>query len=348
MRNSSKWTTFAILAIAASVAAQDAGPRPTPVPVPPTLRLPIASLVPDATVALGGDRQLVATSDGVWVTNRAAGTLTRIDAKTNAMGTPIAVGKAPCAAVVSAFQSIWTPLCGGPGLARVEVATAAAAKAGPSGEATGTATAPAPVVKVIATSINNAGPVAQGTGSIWMITDAAGTLARIDPDTNAVVAEVSIAAGASALAFGDDAVFVASVTQDTLTRVNGHTNVVTEIIKVGRGPSAVTVGSGAVWTLNSGDGTVSRIDSKTNKVIATIKAGVTASGGSIVVGEGSVWLSAPGTPLTRIDPVTNHVLQQFSGPGGGAMAVGLKSLWIAATPTAIWRVDPKRVEATRK
>jgi YVTN family beta-propeller protein len=110
----------------------------------------------------------------------------------------------------------------------------------------------------------------------------------------------------------------------------------------------VATGEGSVWTMNGGDGTVSRIDPKTNKVTETIKSGVAGTSGTIVVGEGSVWLSASGTPLTRIDPAANRMVQQFTGPGGGSLAIGLKSLWLGATPTAIWRVDPKRVEATRK
>jgi YVTN family beta-propeller protein len=181
-----------------------------------------------------------------------------------------------------------------------------------------------------------------------MITDPSGALSRIDPDTNAVVAEITVAAGSNAMAFGDNSVWITSASKDVLTRVNGDTNVLVETIKVGRGPMAVTSGAGSIWTVNGGDGTVSRVDPKTNKVTQTIKTGVTGQSGAIVVGEGSVWLSAPGFPLTRIDPITNTLAQQFAGPGGGALALGHKSLWIAATPTAVWRVDPRRVEATRK
>ena len=342
MLTAAKWTTAALVAFATSIAWQVPENKPTPAPAAPPLRLLLSNLTPDATMAFAGAGQFAVTPDGVWVSNRAAGTLTRIDPKTNAMGTPIVVGKEPCFTVLSAFKSLWAPLCGGPGLARVDIPSST------ESAAAGTKPAPPKPPVVISVGIRSAGPIVTGTSSIWMITDTAGTLARIDPDTNAIVAEITVPAGSSAMAFGENSVWITSESKDILTRINGSTNVVTEHIKIGRGPSAVAVGDGAVWTLNAGDGSVSRVDPKTNKVTTTIKTGVTGKGGSIAVGEGSVWVSALGMPLTRLDPVTNRMVQQFSGPGGGALAVGLKSLWISATSTAIWRVDPRRVEATRR
>ncbi len=342
MRTSGKQTTLAGLllvgAMFVTVKGQAVTPpqAATPTPAPPPIRLALTSLKPDAVIDGGADRRIAVTSDGVWLTNRAAATLTRIDPKTNMPGTPLSAGApggGPCQPVVSAFKSLWVALCDSKGLTRLSVPAEKVAEKSPL---------------AVAVTVRSAGPLASATGSIWMITDTAGTLARIDPDTNAVVAEVTVPAGVSAMVFGMGALWVSSSTGNTVTRVNAETNVVEEEIKVGRRPVSVAVGEGSVWTMNGGDGTVSRIDPKTNKVIETIKSGVAGASGAIVVGEGSVWLSASGTPLTRIDPVTNKMVQQFSGPGGGALAIGLKSLWLSATPTAIWRIDPRRVEATRK
>ena len=87
---------------------------------------------------------------------------------------------------------------------------------------------------------------------------------------------------------------------------------------------------GAVWTLNQGDGSVTRVDTATNKAVATIAVGMDVAAGEIAAGEGSVWISAPGVPLVRIDPRTNKVAQRFSGEGGGAVLVAHGSLWLAA------------------
>ena len=63
-------------------------------------------------------------------------------------------------------------------------------------------------------------------GSVWMMTDKKGTLARIDPATNKVVAEIYVAPGSYTVAFGENAVWVTSTEKSVLTRVNARTNVV--------------------------------------------------------------------------------------------------------------------------
>jgi virginiamycin B lyase len=90
-----------------------------------------------------------------------------------------------------------------------------------------------------------------------------------------------------------------------------------------------------------------RIDPKTDKVIKTIELGVPGAEGSIAIGQGSVWVSQAGFPLTRIDPATDKVVQQFWGEGGGLVHFGLNSLWLGKVGgDKLWRVDPKRVAAT--
>jgi len=180
-----------------------------------------------------------------------------------------------------------------------------------------------------------------------MVSGAKGTLTRIDPETNALVAEMPLGVRALAMAFGQGALWIATDAND-VRRVSPYTLATSEIIPVGKAPRSVVIGDGAVWTLDTASGAVSRVDPKTNKLAMTIKLGQPLSGGQIAAGEGSIWISAPGLPLVRIDPRTNHVVQQFSGAGGGAVLVAQGALWITATPTAIWRLDPKLVEATRQ
>src|SRR6185503_1726844 len=317
-----------VLGTTAAGLAQSAKPEPTPTPAAPPIKLLLTSLVPDATIEIAGETSFASGPDGVWISSRTTGTAVRIDPKTNKPEKPVSIGNEPCQSLVFAFKSLWSPICAGGALRRV------------------TPTDPDKPV-TITTAVRGAGPLVAATGSIWMITDAAGSLVRIDPDTNAVVAEVTIANGATALAVSGDTLWVASKTKAMVSRVNGHTNVVEETVKVGASPLAVASGEGSFWVLNS-DGSVSRIDPKTNKVIETIKTGAAGTTGTIAVGEGSVWLSTPGFPLSRIDPKTNRLAQQFTGPGGGVFLIAQKSIWLNATPTHVWRVDPKRVEATRK
>lgn len=315
-----------VLVPVAGLAAQVPAPDPSG---PPTLKLELASLTPEATVVMGGDRRLTGTDEAVWVVDRTAGTITRVETKGNKAGTPVVIGKQVCAEPLVAFKSVWVAECGAPALARMDLEAAK------------------PPVMLTAT-IRGVGPVVSGVGSVWMVADPAGTILRLDPDTNRAVAEIPVPGGAQALAFAEGAVWVAGTTQATVTRINAHTNVVGNTTKVGKGPLALAAGEGALWVLNTGDGTVSRVDTKSSKVSTTITLGVSTPGGAIVAGEHGVWVSAPGAPLVRIDPVTNHVSHVFSGPGGGAITIAAGSVWLPATPTDVWRIDPKRVEATRR
>lgn len=351
---------FVLIGTAWAGHAQDAKPVATPIPAAPPIRLPSSRLVPDAVIALGGDRQLAVTPDGVWVSDRAAGTVVRIDPKTNAIeiekDKSLPIGKEPCTALVFAFKSLWTAGCASGTLVRLTLpAITPAATPSPSATMPQPTAAPAAAAKPdkdplteIKVAVRGPGPLVSATGSVWMLTDVGRSLIRVDPDTNTVVADVTLPAAGNGIAVSGDAIWIVSTRGAQATRVNGYSNVVEEIVKVGPAPIAIASGEGSVWTLNGGDGTVSRIDPKTAKVTETIKAGVTAVSGTIAAGEGSVWISAPGIPLSRIDPRTNRLAQQFSGPGGGALAIGLKSLWLTASPSEIWRLDPRRVEATRK
>jgi streptogramin lyase len=191
------------------------------------------------------------------------------------------------------------------------------------------------------------GGIAIGAGSFWILTDAKGALARVDPATNKTVAEITVAPGSYAAAFGDNAVWVTSTEKNVLTRVNAQNHVIEATIPVGPKPRFLTVGEGSVWTLNQGDGSISRVDMKTNKVVATIEAGVPGGGGEISAGEGSVWVTTFEYPITRIDPSTNKVAQQFYGEGGDSIRAGLGWIWLTNLRAGnVWRIDPKRILAT--
>lgn len=291
--------------------------------------IPLSRLRADAVLPLALSPGSGSSSSAVWIADRAKGTVVAVAAKDNKVGTPVPIGAQPCASIVTAFKSVWVPSCGEGSVARIDPDSA----------------------KVTArASIKTAvpeGSIAEGVGSIWMVTDGNGIVARIDPDTNAAVAEITIAGGAASLLFANDSLWVTSGTGNRLTRLNAHNNEVVEIIKVGPMPGGLAATAGSVWTLNRGDGSVTRVDAATNKVVATIAIGQDVSAGTIAAGEGSVWISATGVPLVRIDPRTNKVAQRFTGSGGGAVLVAHGSLWIAAGPETTWRLDPKLVAGMR-
>jgi virginiamycin B lyase len=316
-----------VLWLSLTLAVQTPAPRPGT--KTPGVKISIERLKPDAVFEVPGAPDWIAVDEAVWISNRPKDNVTRLDPTTNRVAAVVAVGKQPCSGLATGFGTLWVPNCGDRTLSRVDLKTGA-------------------VTATIRTGIGDSeGSIAAGAESIWMMTDAKGTLSRFDPATNAVVAEIYVPEGSYGLAFGEGALWVTSTDHDCVVRVDPHTNLIVETIPVGKAPRFIATGMGAVWSLNQGDGSVSRIDAKTNKVVATIDVGVPGPGGEIEVGEGSVWVTAFEFPLTRIDPATNAVAQQFYGKGGDAVRVGLGSVWLSNLKAGtVWRIDPRRVQAT--
>ncbi len=296
----------------------------------PGVQIPISKLKFENVFEIPGSPDWMAIGDALWISNSPKNTVTRIDPKSNKIVDTITTGKNPCSGLAIGFGSLWVPNCGEHNVVRLDLGTGKI-----------TATLPIPVA-------DDEGAIATGAGSVWVLTDKKGTLARIDPDTNKIVAEIYVPVGSFCVLFAEDAVWITSTERNVLTRVDPQTNLVVESIAVGKAPRFLAVGEGSIWILNQTEGTVSRVDAKSNKVTATIEVGVPGPGGDIAVGEGSVWVTAIGFPISRIDPASNKVVQQFTGVGGDAIRVGMGSVWVTDLKNGkLMRVDPKRIEATQ-
>lgn len=299
----------------------------------PAIRVAIDRVKAEATIEASGALGLASSDGSLWISQADNKSLLRVDPKTNKTTQTITLAASVCPGMTAGVGALWAPLCGkstAAGVLRIDTKTNAV-----------TTTITKGVMHVSAN-------LRTAVGSLWALIDDKGTLARLDPATNAIVAEVYIGAGASGTAVGQEALWVTNKTENQVARVSAHTNLIEEWIKTGKAPVAVAFGEGAVWTLNAGDATVSRIDPKTNKVTDTIKLEVPVTGGAIAVGEGSVWVSVPGAPLIRIDPRGKNVVQIFTAvSGGGSVFVAEGAVWLSLDGKKLSRFDPKRVEATR-
>jgi virginiamycin B lyase len=342
----SRWSGFLRLAVgvaglcSATVHAQNAS-APPPRPI---AELPFDRLEPDAVVMLALNPGAAAAADAIWVPQQQPPGLVRIDPTNNMAGTAIPLPSAPCTS--QAVAVLGSPASGGPrsssGETSVWVALCEANTMVRIAAASATISASMPLLVSSST-----GSAAAAAGSLWVISDPKGVLSRVDPDTHDVVAEAYVAGRPFAVAAADEVLWVTSWEGDLLTRIDARTNLIVETLKVGPRPGRVVVGEGAVWTLNRGDGSVSRVDPTTNKVVATIAVGESVADGELAVGEGSVWISAPGVPLVRIDPRSDRVVQRFTGEAGGGVLVAHGAVWVAAGPSLTWRLDPKLVAAMR-
>jgi virginiamycin B lyase len=291
----------------------------------PGIQIPFTALKPEAEFAL--TPQWLTFTDAPLVADEKS--LYKIDAKKNELATPVAALSKPCGGAVSAFKSLWIPACADGSLVRLDPKTWK-------------------VTATVAAGTGAAKPALAATAdSVWLLSDNKTTLSRIDPDQNAVVAELRLPAACNTVMFGENALWATCPNEDRVLRLDAQKNLVDKQIEVAGQPKALAIGEGSIWVYCQKDGKIDRVDPKTNKVIKTIDLGVPGVEGTIAIGAGAVWVSQVGFPLTRIDPATDKVVQQFWGVGGGTVQFGSGSLWLGDLADAkMWRVDPKRVLAT--
>ena len=322
-----------VLCLAASAIFAAAKHEPAPVVKgikTPGVQIPFASLKAESEIPAPGKPAWVFFEGGAFFANAAEG-IEKIDPKTAKVTATLPKVAKPCAGMASGFGSLWVPSCADGSLIRFDSKTLKETARFQVG--TGTATR----------------AIAASPDSIWMLTDDKTTLSRIDPDQNAVVGELRVPAGCRSLVFGETSLWLACPTENKVYRIDPATNVVINQVEVSSQPEALAAGEGSIWVFCKKDGKVDRIDPKTNKVSKSIDLAVPGVAGSIAVGEGSVWVTMTGFPITRINPTAEKeaAVQQFVGHGGGAITTSTGALWLSnVAEGTVWKIDPKRVIAT--
>ena len=295
----------------------------------PGIQIPFQKLKPEAEFSLGGSPESILVDQSVWIVNRSKNALEHIDPKANKLIEPLLELNKPCGNPQSGFGSIWLLDCGAGTLVRLD------ANAGK-------------ISKTMKTGADNVrAGLAVSPDSVWAFTDDKTTLSRIDPAESRIVAEVRLPAGCNSMAYGETSLWITCPAENRVLRVDPNLNIVSQTIEVSAEPYAIGVGEGSVWAYCKKDGKVERIDPKTNKVSKTIELAVPNTDADIAIGEGSVWVTMPGFPITRIDPKADKVVQQFVGEGGGFIRTSPGAVWLTNFKQGtVWRIDPRRVLAT--
>lgn len=304
----SKAWRIAACALGLSLAASAAGAAE---PVPPPPARPMSELKVSATIPVAQHTDWVRiTPTSVWVGSKGPFAVNEIDPNTNKVVTVPLPGD-PCAGLASDADSLWVPLCGAaPKLAKVDLKTRtlkAVFDVGPGAKE---------------------GGIAVGAGSVWLMVDTQGTLARIDPATGAVVAKVQLPPGSYNPVFSDGRIWVTRADGAELTVVDAKTAKVVDHVAIGPRPRFLTAGAGAVFTLNQGDGSLSRIDVAGRRPVDTVQLQTPGPGGDIAYADGRVWTTMMKTPLTAVDAARSVILCQWKGAGGDAIGVGHGAVWL--------------------
>jgi streptogramin lyase len=323
----------------------------------PGVQIPFANLKSEAEIPLPTAPATILVDQTVWIGRKDGDSLLRVDPKTNKLLDPASGVKGSCLGLTNAFGSLWAPGCRDQTLNRLDLKTGS-------------------LTKSIATGTGSAAKGLVGTSdSLWMFTDDKTTLSRIDPVENRVVAELRLPSGCRNLFVNDSILWVTCEKENKLLRIDPKTNLVSHRIDTPEQPGPIVFGENSIWVLCRAEGKLARIDPKLYeakppeppqggrgggpgpaapppppdpklaKVGGTIDLNIPNSDGDLAFGEGSIWVTSVGFPLTRIDPQTEKVVQQFWGEGGGMVRVGLGSVWLASKEKLL-RFDPKRIAAT--
>src|SRR2546428_12078274 len=167
-------------------------------------------------------------------------------------------------------------------------------------------------------------------GAVWVPNTGDGTVARIDPRSDRVVAKLRI--GNQAAFYKRDCEAKGSVHSFMGTSFHGRDCDL---------PSALSVGAGTLWILKNDEQMVLRVDPRSQRVLARIALGFVPF--DIAATDNAVWITGYwADQLARIDPKTNEVVARLTVPDGASgVAVSDEAVWVASTIAGVVsRIDP--------
>jgi virginiamycin B lyase len=290
-------------------------------------RLPISH-----KIHIGGDPDWLATGFGsVWVAVPKNNELVRVDPRRNVVQARVPVDKEPCYGIGIGADRVWVLNCQSQTLTRVnpkmnKVDLRVPVKIDPAGE----------------------GSIAVDARSVWFVSNGDGhasTLIHASAVNGKALRKIAVGKDSAVVKLSLGAVWVISSGESKVYRVDPVRGKVTAGIDVAAGPRFATVGVGSLWVLSQSDGSIARIDLRTNKVKAVIAAHVPGAGGEICYGGGLIWVTMSGTPVIRIDPARNKVIDQYGNyPKADAIRYGFGSAWVSDHGKGdLWRIDAAKM-----
>ena len=192
-----------------------------------------------------------------------------------------------------------------------------------------------------------------------------GSLARVAPESNELVAVVNLASSSDldTVAVGAGAVWVASFGNETVSRIDPAGAVVTRTVSVEGSPRDIAVGEGAVWVVSffEQDGKLSEIDPATSRLRPVHDLSIGEPRG-VTTGFGAVWVTGMNAKgdravVLRVAPATGEVMASIAlpePPGAqgvpagvvaeppGRVAAGEGAVWVGSGvgEDLIWKIDP--------
>ena len=258
-----------------------------------------------------------ATAKAVWVANDGAGTLVRIDPRTNRVTARVVLGRGACA-VAAGAGAVWVVNYRTGVLARVDPATR----------------------KVRRTVVGGAPfDVVVEHGNVWTTGFSNGTLVKVDARTGRVIRRIKVGGvpngllsdgGAIWVGLGRDATAVLKVdpASGTFKRIDVGATAPTHFVATTRG----------VWVANDGN-TFTLLARDDGRILKVVHFGRTL-GQAALAPDGSLWVPDKEVDTVfRVDAATGAQLDSFPGGDGAFQAVrAFGSMWVTSyAGSDVWR-----------
>jgi streptogramin lyase len=263
---------------------------------------------------------VTAAFGSVWVANDGAGTLARVDPRTNRVVRRVHLG-AGLFSVTHGFGALWVVNYKRNTLTKVDPKTLRHRG-----------------VRVGAVPFD----VLAAYGRVWVTAWEAGRLVEVDPRSLHVLRRTHIgprptglraAAGAVWVGFGRSATAVA--------RVDPRTRRVERVDVGARAPSWFMAGTRDLW-IQAADNVLVQLDPSTRKIGARLTFGGTLAQGAMAP-DGTLWVpDKEQNVVYRVDPLSATVIDSFpAGPGAFFALPAFGSMWVASyAGDDVWRYRP--------
>ena len=172
----------------------------------------------------------------------------------------------------------------------------------------------------------------------------------IDPTTNEIVAAIPVGSRPGPIAAGTGSIWVGNLQDRNLTRIDPRQRSAVGVIPLdNRTPTGLAVGAGAVWVAHGPRGELSRVEPQFGQV-STIDVTMPPYGtpfGSVAVSAPEyVWVAYGDSSLTRVRAGSLRLAGSvLAGTSPAAVALGGGSVWVANSGDAtVHRFDPVTFE----
>jgi streptogramin lyase len=260
---------------------------------------------------------LTAAYGAVWVPNDEAGTLARVDPRTNRVTRRLRL-RPGLFSVTHGFGALWVVNYREGSLTRVDPATLRKR-----------------TVRVGAVPFD----VLAVYSRVWVTAWEAGRLVEVDPRSLKILRRTRIGPRPAGLRAAGGAVWVGFGRSATaVARVDPRTRLI-ERVPVGvRSPNWFVAGAWGLW-IQAADHVLVRLDPATRKVRARLSFGRTLAQGAAAA-DGTLWIpDKESNVVHRVDPGTSTVVDSFpAGPGAFFALRAFGSMWVASyAGDDVWR-----------